>query len=146
MSLLQSEENSFSKLSKYLAIDRQIERHKEEYYLILNKCSDGKFSPDPTQYKIEYFAQFMIKVLELSLKDIDVYRNKYTAYRDLSESASKVLECFRDKPELRFQTKQLCKATDIPRRTVIQALNHLVKNNFIQKRGQGRGVRYQLVF
>ncbi|MEM6339001.1 MAG: Fic family protein, partial [Pseudomonadota bacterium] len=46
MSLLQSKSNIISFVTKYVTIDRYIEKHKEEYYFVLNQCSDGYFKED----------------------------------------------------------------------------------------------------
>src|SRR3990167_6093550 len=146
LSLLQSPNSPLAFVSNYLAIDRQIEKHKEEYYLILHNCSDGKFNQDPSRYHINFFLHFMLKILEESLTDIDVYRARYSAFKDLSPSAFKVLECFKDRPEMRLQTKDICEASGIPRRTVLNALSMLVEEHFIRRFGKGPGVRYQLIF
>ena len=60
LTLLQSFDNKLSSITPYLAIDRHIEKNKEEYYLVLRKCSDGKFSQDTSSYKIEYFLNLPI--------------------------------------------------------------------------------------
>lgn len=146
LSLLHSPYVPMAHLARYLAIDRQIERHKEEYYTVLNRCSGGRFVSDPAAYQVEYFLAFMMKVVEASLADIDVYRRRYGAFRDLSPSALKVLDCFRGRPEIRLQTQEICKATGLPRRTVVSVLAKLHKAELVQKYGQGAGVRYQLVF
>ncbi len=146
LTLLQCPDEHVAFVSKYLAIDRQVERHKEDYYLVLQRCSDGKYRGDPKKYKIEYFLQFMIKILRDALKDIDLYRAKYQNFRELSPAALKVFECFRDEPETRLQTSDLVEKTKLPRRTISNAIEMLLKNKFIQKYGQGRGVRYQIIF
>lgn len=88
----------------------------------------------------------MIKVLSTALGDIDIIRKKFHAFRGLSPSAHTVLEAFKDEPEMRLQTQALTKKTALPRRTVLNAIGTLLKGGFIQKRGQGSAVRYQIVF
>jgi hypothetical protein len=146
LSMLQSVDITISSIAHFLAIDRHIEKHKEEYYAVLNLCSGGAFSNDPTTYNIEYFLLFMIKILEESLDDIAIYRTKYQSLRFLSDSAIKVLACFKERPELRLNTALICKATLLPRRTVINALNSLLLKELVQKYGKGSAVKYQLVF
>lgn len=146
MSLLQSSQPVLSTIAKYLAIDRQIEKRKEEYYFVLNRCSNGKYSQDPTEYKIHYFLRFMIKMISEALTDIDIYKDKYQQERNLSASASKVLACFRDNPEIRLTTKLIVEMTNLPRRTVGNALSSLIESRLIQMYGQGAGVRYQITF
>ena len=146
LSLLQSPNRAVADLAPYLALDRQIEKHKEEYYTVLNKCSDGKFLTNPSRYHTEHFLHFMVKIFEESLDDIELYRNRFIAFTKLSPSGHKIMDCFKDQPEVRLQTKKVCEATKLPRRTVVNRLSQLVKNGFIQKYGQGAGVRYQLVF
>lgn len=144
--LLQSSQPTLSLVARYLAIDRQIEKHKEEYYFVLNQCSNGRFSQDPTAYQINHFLGFMIKVMREAVSDIDVYREKYRQERLLSESATLVLSCFRDNPQIRMTTKIIMESTGMPRRTVGNALTKLVAAGLVQSYGQGAGVRYQLTF
>ena len=42
---------------------RFIEKHKDEYYFVLNKCSNGRYEKDAANYNIDFFLQFMIKVI-----------------------------------------------------------------------------------
>ena len=98
------------------------------------------------EYHIEYFLNFMLKVLNESLADIDFYQKKIRAFSELSESATKVLACFRDQPETRLQTKDIVEVTELPRRTIANALIVLLRDGFIQKYGKGAGARYQIIF
>ena len=146
LSLLQSVEEPVRYLAPYLAIDRHIEQRKPEYYFVLNRCSDGKFKNNPDEFHIEFFLDYMIKVIDSTLNDIVFYKDKFEAYQKLSESAIQILDCFKVNPEIRLTTKLLCEQTGIPRRTVTNALAMLVKKQFIQSYGQKRSVRYQLIF
>jgi DNA-binding MarR family transcriptional regulator len=71
---------------------------------------------------------------------------KTSAFRELSHSAHAVLESFKNKPEIRLKTSDLVSETKLPRKTINNALKILLEEKFIQKYGQGAGVRYQLVF
>lgn len=146
LSLLQSPHPFLSTVAKYLAIDRQIERHKEEYYFVLNQCSNGKFSQDPVEYKIFYFLRFMIKIISEALADIDMYRKKYQKEIALSPSAARVLACFREHPEILLTTKLIMENTPLPRRTIGHALSMLLQAQLIQMYGRGAGSRYQITF
>lgn len=146
MSLLHSTSNVISFVSKYIAIDRCIEKHKEEYYYVLNRCSDGVFKEDPKKYKIQYFLRFMIKVLQESIEDIELYRNRFKAERLLSTTALSILNCFKDNPAIRLTTSKIMKDTNLPRRTVVYTINNLLNARLIQKYGQGPSSRYQLCF
>lgn len=146
LGLLQSTDKKLAKLSRYLAIDRQIERHKEDYYFVLNQCSGGKFSAKPENYQIHFFLKFMIKILSESLNDISFYKQKVKNQQSLSQSALKILACFKERPEVQLKPKELVLVTKLPRRTVSHILSDLTNKQFLQKYGQGAGVRYQLVF
>jgi Fic family protein len=146
LSILQSSQPILSNIARYLSIDRQIEKHKEEYYFVLNRCSNGKFSQNPSEYKIGYFLRFMFKIIAEAVADIEIYQNKYRKEQTLSPSATRVLSCFRDNPETRLTTKLIIEMTDLPRRTVGNALSDLLQSGLIQKYGQGAGVRYQITF
>ncbi|MCB0318424.1 MAG: Fic family protein [Bdellovibrionales bacterium] len=144
--LLQSSDESLSFMAPFLPIDRHIERNREEYYFILRRCSSGKFSPDPKAYEYEHFLIFMLKVIETALSDFDFYRERYRLIQELSKSARRVLECFKDQPETRLQTKDIVEATEIPRPTVVAALQTLLSQGFLQRYGKKAGTHYQLVF
>ena len=146
MSLLQSPNEKLSEVVYYLAIDRHIERHKEEYYIVLNQCSDGGYRTDPTQYKINFFLKYMIKVLEGAMSDIDFYAARAKAYKKLSASAVAVLMCFKDKAEEKIKTKDILEATDLPKRTITTSLKTLADSGFIARYGQGAATHYQLIF
>lgn len=146
LGMLQSHEESLVGLAPYLAVDRQIERHRAEYYLVLNQCSQGKFSADPALYDFEPFIRFMVKMLNLALDGIQTSFERFEKVNNLSESAVQVLNCFREYPEIRLTMSLIVKETRLPRRTAGHALSRLVSLGLIQKYGQGAGVRYQLVF
>lgn len=146
MSLLQSPNEKLSEVVYYLAIDRHIERHKEEYYIVLNQCSDGGYRTDPTQYKLNFFLKYMIKVLEGAMSDIDFYAARAKAYKKLSASAVTVLMCFKDKAEEKIKTKDILEATDLPKRTITTSLKTLADSGFIARYGQGAATHYQLIF
>ena len=57
MCLLHCSNDKLAEVVFYLAIDRHIERHKEEYYIVLNQCSMGEYRADPTQYQIQFFFE-----------------------------------------------------------------------------------------
>ncbi len=146
LALLQSRSAHLPELARYLAIDRQIERHKDEYYTVLNRCSGGKFMANLTRYRIDYFLHYMIKVLEESLADIGGYRNRFQAILDLSPAARRVYQCFGELPEKRISANEVCRETRLPRRTAVHSLSALTRSGLLQKFGKGRGVRYRLIF
>lgn len=146
LALLQSPDEPLVRVARYIAIDRQIERHKEEYYYVLQQCSGGVFHQNSREYRMELFLRYMIKILLLSLKDIDFYKDRYDIIHNLPDSAVRVWECFKDFPEKRLATQALIKKTGLPRRTTIFALNTLLKKSLVQKYGQGAGTRYQMAF
>ena len=88
----------------------------------------------------------MIKVLEGSLGDIEFYKMKHENFRLLSVAALRVLECFKERPELQLGAKDIVAVTHLPRRTVTYVLADLARKQLLQKYGQSAGVRYQLVF
>ncbi|MFX0141608.1 MAG: Fic family protein, partial [Candidatus Hodarchaeota archaeon] len=140
--LMNSEDEYFSNLIPYIALDRDIEKTRSEYYLVLRKCSGGLFSIDPTKYNYNYFLNYMIKVITNSFDNILFYSQKFEDYNSLSETDIKIYECFKEKPERNLQTKDIVSEIAIPRRTVIYSLNKLVDKKFLQVIGKGAGVRY----
>jgi Fic family protein len=146
LALLQSSNISVSTVVRYISVDRQIERHREDYYLALNRTSTGVFKQNPAEYKMNIILEFMLKMLDLSLGDLTIYHSRWRAERTLSESATQVLACFRNYPELRLNTQSIEEKTKIPRRTIINSLNSLLEKQLIQKYGQGASTRYQIIF
>lgn len=144
--LLQSKNEALSMLARYLPIDRYIERYKEEYYFVLNRCSGGIFKQNPSEYKINYFFEFMIKVLSSSLDSIEIYRKKYESIKTLSDNAKIVLKCFKEHPEVRLNTQRIVNETNLPPRTAKYSISTLLKLNLIQQSGQGSATKYQLTF
>ncbi len=146
LALLQSDDEDVSTVCRYISIDRQIERHKMYYYQALQQCSGGIFQQNPKNYKIEYFLKFILKMFRLALEDVEIYSKKILAVEDLPEAALKVYECFKDNPERKLKTGELIIQTELPRRTVINSLNRLLDDRFVQSYGQARSTRYQIIF
>ena len=144
--LLQSGDKYLEEIASYIAIDRKIEQNKSQYYTVLHQCSDGKFRPDAKLYKFDIVVLFFLKVFESAIADIDIYRKKYENLRLLSESAVKVLECFKSNPEKKLKVADIEKTTELPRRTIQFALKTLTEKTFLQRLGKGAGSRYQLLF
>lgn len=147
LALLQSNDKNIKIVIPYIAVDRHIEKHKEEYYHVLRRCSDGKFSQDPKKYRLEYFLTFILKMLEEAIgNDIDFYAGKHSSFMNLADAPRKVLSCFEHYPEKKLALKDVVEQTKISRRTVIHALNVLVKKSFLQKSGTGPATKYQITF
>ena len=144
--LLQSDNQAIANVAPLIAIDRKIEQLKSEYYYVLNKCSNGKYKHNPKEYNIHYFVQFIVKILNLALDDVLLYKQKFDDYQLLSPSSKKILNAFNENPQIYQATKQIIELTKLPRRTISHCLTTLTKKQFLQKMGQGAGVRYQLIF
>jgi Fic family protein len=130
----------------YVALDRRIEQNRAKYYAVLHEVSQGTFQADPTHYRYEPLAWFFLKMLEDALHGMEHTRARYVRLQKLSETASAVLQSFKSRPEQRLQVNDIVSATQLPRRTVQYALKTLTDQGFLQRLGQGAGVRYQLVF
>jgi Fic family protein len=66
--------------------------------------------------------------------------------RALSETALKVLACFKAHPEERLAVASIESMTGLPRRTIQYALKRLANRQFLTQLGKGAGSRYQWVF
>jgi Fic family protein len=146
LGLLQSGDKYLSGVAPYLAIDRHIEQNRPRYYAVLHQCSGGKYYEDPARYDMEPVVWFFLKVVQDALKDVTHYRKRYADMQKLSESATIVLNLFKDSPEKRLKVSDLMEESGLPRRTVNNALKTLKVLGFLQMLGQGAGARYQLVF
>ncbi len=127
-------------------MDRCIEQTRKKYYLVLQRCSGGIFNPDASAYHYGYFLDYMFEILQKSLDNFSYYCAKYDHFQDLSKTAVKALDCFKNKPEQPLATRDLLDEIRIPRRTLIYALTSLLEAGFIQRAGKGAGSRYRLVF
>lgn len=146
LALLNGPDDCLRTVAPFLPIDRYIEKQREDYYIVLRRVSGGKFNPDPRKYNYEPFLRFMMKVIQEAFEDIDFYRERYAAFNKLSASTIQVLDAFKEQPEIELQNKDLVEMTGLSRDTIRNTLNTLVEKGFIQRRGQGAGVRYRLVF
>ena len=146
LALLQSGDKYLESVIPYVAIDRKIEQNKTRYYTVLHQCSDGKYQADPEKYQYDSFVLFMLSIFETALVDIDLYREKFQNLKQLSESAIKVLECFKSSPEKQLKVADIEISTNLPRRTIQFSLNTLTRQTFLQRLGKAAATRYQLVF
>lgn len=146
LSLLQADDKYLGQTVPYLAIDRQIEKNKALYYKVLHQASKGEFYQDPKQYHYNSLARFFIRIMENSLQDIDVYRSRYANLQKLSESARRVLDCFKSSPEKLLKVSDIERQTGLPRRTIQYNLKVMKDMEFLQCLGSGAGSSYQLIF
>lgn len=146
LALMHADDPALQRAVRFISIDRQIERHRPVYYTTLQQVSNGTFRADPHDYQLEPLAWFFLKMMDLALGDIAVLRGRYAALQRLSESATRVLACFRSSPERRLTPADLMAETGLVRRTVQNALRALVEAGLVQRLGAGRGTRYQLIF
>ncbi len=144
--LLQSGDKYLENVMSYIALDRRIEQNKEQYYTVLQQCSNGKYQADPAEYQYRGLVQYFLKVFAAALEDIAIYQEKFRNLQRLSESAIKVLDCFKSMPEKQLKVAELETISGLPRRTIQFALKTLSEQKFLQRLGQAAGSRYQLVF
>lgn len=146
LSLMHGDDPALQKVMHFISIDRQIERHRPLYYTTLQQVSGGRYRPNASDYRFEPLAWFFLKMIDQALGDITVLRERYAAMQRLSESATRVLACFRSAPERRLTPANIMTETELVRRTVQNALRALVEAGLLQRLGAGRGTRYQLIF
>lgn len=146
LSLLHSSNKYLAMIVKYIAIDRQIEKNKSQYYRALQQGSRRKFHADPSKYDLDSLCWFFIKVIKAALPDIDFYRRKYRELQKLSEITLKVLQSFKSNPKQKLKTLEIEKQTKLPRRTIQRSLKTLLNKGFVQRLGAGSGTRYQIIF
>ncbi len=146
LALLQCDDANLNRVAPYLAVDRYIEQNKIEYYAVLARVSDGRFRPDPEEYRMELFLAFMLKAMDAALDGVEFYKNRVDLIRGLSLPAAAVLQCFKDMPEQRLTPRRIREETGLAERTVSRVLGSLAGNGLLQRHGRGPATRYQLVF
>lgn len=146
LALLQGDDPALEQIVRFISIDRQIERHRPLYYTTLQQASNGAYQANPQDYRLEPLAWFFLKMTDHALGDVALLRDRYAALQRLSESATRVLACFRSSPEQRLTPAEIMEETGLVRRTVQNSLRSLLGAGIIQRLGAGRGTRYQLIF
>jgi Fic family protein len=146
LTLLQSDDEHLAAIMSYVALDRRIEQNRAQYYAVLREVSQGQFQPDPTRYHYKQLGWFFLYILEAALADVEHYRARHAQLQKLSAAATAVLLSFKSQPAQRLRVSDIVNTTQLPRRTVQYALKRLAGLGFLQRLGQGAGVRYQLVF
>jgi len=146
LALMHGGDSALRSTVRFISIDRQVERNRSLYYINLQQISNGTFHSDPCECRLEPLAWFFLKMMDQALRDIAVLRQRYAALQRLSESATRVLICFRSSPERRLTPMELIAETGLVRRTVQNSLRALIKAGLIHRLGAGRGTRYQLIF
>jgi len=146
LALLHGDDPALEQIVRFISIDRQIERHRPLYYTTLQQASNGAYQANPQDYCLEPLAWFFLKMTDHALGDVALLRERYAALQRLSESATRVLACFRSSPEHRLTPAEIMEETGLVRRTVQNSLRSLLGAGIIQRLGAGRGTRYQLIF
>lgn len=146
LALLQAGDRPLREVVPFLTLDRHIEKNKSLYYKLLHQVSNGKFDQEAGRYQYGALVRFFIRIFDEALGDISVYRTRYANLQRLPESARKVLDSFKSRPEQLLKVGELETQTLLPRRTIQFALKNLVAKGFVQRLGAGAGSRYQLVF
>lgn len=146
LALMHGDDPALKQIVRFISIDRQIERNRPLYYTTLQQASNGAYQANPQDYRLEPLAWFFLKMTDQALGDVALLRERYAALQRLSESATRVLACFRSSPEQRLTPAELMVETGLVRRTVQNSLRSLLSAGIIQRLGAGRGTRYQLIF
>lgn len=146
LALMQSDDPYLKEVVRFISIDRQIERNRPLYYTVLRNVSEGRYRPDPTDYKLEPLAWFFIKMIQNALGDVSILRKRYAQLMRLSEGDRLVWASFKSSPEKRLSVADLIGETGLGRRSVQNALVKLVKAGLLQHLGAGPSSRYQLIF
>ena len=146
LALMQGDDPALKQIIRFISIDRQIERYRPLYYSALRNVSEGHYRAKSNDYNIEPLAWFFLKMIQNALENVALLRQRYAAMIRLSESALKILACFKSAPEKRLSLSELIQETSIIRRNVQNALVSLVKAGFLQRLGAGPSSRYRLVF
>jgi Fic family protein len=146
IALMQGDDPALKELANFVSIDRQIERNRPLYYSALRNVSGGRYRFNPQDYHLEPLAWFFLKMIRQALDEVPLLRQRYLALTRLSEGALTVFACFKSSPEKRLSVGVLVKETGLARRSVQNALVHLVKAGFLQRLGAEPSSRYQLIF
>lgn len=118
-----------------------IEKRKVDYYLSLrNSQKTFRGSNPELQHWMMFFLHIVNEQADLAMNLI----SKDQLKTQLSPAAQKILDFF-DSTQGEITPKQIQAHTQIPRPTINQALNKLLRLGMISRLGQGRATRYRRV-
>lgn len=121
----------------YVSMEKIIEDDKAEYYIAL-RASQNTF--DTNNESIEAWTRFFLQAClkQAKLADDIVTGKNLSAL--LSKTQYEIYEIVSKLDE--FAVKDIVEKTDIPRPTIRQTLDKLLKLGVIERLGTGRGARY----
>lgn len=123
--------------TKYVSHEEIIEERKKEYYIAL-RTSQETFNAENDNIKT-WLNFFLSVVKEQGVRSLNILHQD--SIEDLiSQKQILVLNTIKNNPEIGLSAIQ--EKTNIPRGTVRQALDKLLKLNKIKRIGQGRSTRY----
>lgn len=124
----------------YVSQEKLIEDNKPEYYVALRQSQ--KTFRTSKENLIPWISFFLKIILEQSKRAIKLL-SKEEVSKLLSPQQQLVWECI-SKSKEEITPLQITKETKIPRPTINQALERLVRLNWIERVGLGRTTRYRV--
>lgn len=123
----------------YVSQEKLIEDNKPEYYVALRK-SQKTFRTESED--LNYWMTFFLKIiLEQSQRAVELISHE-EVHRLLSPQQNKVWE-YLSSQDKEVSPLEIAKATSVPRPTINQALDKLLRLKWIEKIGLGRATRYR---
>ena len=124
----------------YVSQEKLIEDNKPEYYVALRQSQ--KTFRTKKENLIPWLSFFLKIILEQSKRAIKLL-SKEEVSKLLSPQQQLVWECI-SKSKNEITPLQIVKETNIPRPTINQALDRLIRLNWIERIGLGRATRYKV--
>jgi Fic family protein len=122
----------------YVSHEKIVEENKIDYYLALrNSQKTFRLDKEDLSFWMNFFCDVLHTQAEQSLELI----SETEVTKLLSPQQQKVWEYVLTQ-ENEFTPRELERVTKIPRPTISQVLEKLLKNKWIEKRGMGSGTRY----
>lgn len=124
----------------YVSQEKLIEDNKPEYYVALRQSQKTfRTSKENLVPWISFFLKIILEQSKLTIKLL----SKEEVSKLLSPQQQLVWECI-SKSKNEITPLQIAKETKIPRPTINQALDRLVRLNWIERIGLGRTTRYKI--
>lgn len=124
----------------YVSQEKLIEDNKPEYYVALRQSQ--KTFRGNKENLVPWLSFFLKIILEQSKRAIKLL-SKEEVSKLLSPQQQLVFECI-SKSKEEIAPLQIAKETKIPRPTINQALDRLIRLNWIERIGLGRTTRYKV--
>jgi Fic family protein len=124
----------------YSSLDSVIEQRKDAYYLALRRTQQTRRSNTPDW---EPWVMFFLRALQQQKRRLETkVERERKILGELPELSLRIYELTKERGQVKVQ--DILRATDAARGTVKDHLNHLIRDGYLVRHGNGKGAWYSL--